>query len=70
MSDKITYYHWFEVLDRISVIQDNIETHIRNHSVDDEHLKELVDKAQECLAEAYQYAGTKLDDLFESLKEK
>lgn len=63
MSAKITSYHWFEVLDRISVIQETIETYIRNHSVDDEHLKDIVDKAQECLGEAYQYAGNKLDEM-------
>ena len=53
---------WYEIMDRISVIQNTLEDNVRNHQEADEHLQELIDSAQEMLGEAYQYAGMKWDE--------
>lgn len=50
---------WYEIMDRLSVFQQGIEDHVRNHQASDDELKRLIDEAQEKLADAYQYAGGK-----------
>lgn len=55
-------YSWYEIMDRISVIQDTLENSVRNHQEADDHLQQLIDAAQEMLGEAYQYAGMKWDE--------
>ena len=50
---------WYEIMDRISVIQNTLEENVRNHQEVDEHLQQLIYSVQEVLGEAYQYAGEK-----------
>ena len=50
---------WYEIMDRISVFQQGIEDHVRNHQAGNDELKRLIYEAQEKLEEAYQYAGGK-----------
>jgi len=50
---------WHEIMDRLSVFQQGIEEHVKNHQASDDELKRLIDEAQEKLADAYQYAGAK-----------
>ena len=53
---------WYEIMDRISVIQNTLEDNVRHHQEADEHLQQLIDSAQEMLYEAYNYAGLKWDE--------
>lgn len=55
-------YGWYEIMDRISVIQNTLEDNVRNHQEADEHLQVLIDSAQEMLYEAYNYSGLKWDE--------
>lgn len=50
---------WYEIMDRIHVIQNTLEGNVRHHQEADEHLQQLIDSAQEMLCDAYQYAGEK-----------
>lgn len=52
-------FGWYEIMDRISVIQNTLDDNVRNHQEVDEKLQELIDSAQELLYEAYNYAGLK-----------
>ena len=60
---------WYEIMDRISVIQDTLENSVRNHQESDEHLRQLIDSAQEMLYEAYQYAAMKWDETCRDFEE-
>lgn len=53
---------WYEILDRISVIQNTLEEYVYNHQEADVELQHLVDSAQEHLNDAYQYAGKKFNE--------
>ena len=55
-------FGWYEIMDRISVIQNMLEDNIRNHQEGDEKVQELIDSAQELLSEAYQYAARQWDE--------
>lgn len=55
-------FDWYEIMDRISVIQNTLEDNVRNHQEADEKLQELIDSTQELLYEAYNYAGLKWDE--------
>lgn len=55
-------FGWYEIMDRISVIQNALEDNVRNHQEGDEKLQELIDSTQEMLCEAYNYAGLKWDE--------
>lgn len=48
---------WYELMDRVIMIQDQLETNVAEHQEVDEDFYNLVQEAQEKLAEAYQYAG-------------
>lgn len=60
---------WYEIMDRISVIQNTLEDSVRNHQEADEHLQQLIDSAQEMLCEAYNYAGVKWDESCRDIEE-
>lgn len=62
-------YGWYEIMDRISVIQNTLEDNVRHHQEADEHLQGLIDSAQEILCEAYQYAGMKWDESYRDFEE-
>jgi hypothetical protein len=58
---KFDEYSYHEALDRTSVIMNIIDDNLSNHPVvlDNEDVRELIDKAQEELAKAYQLLGEK-----------
>ena len=50
---------WYEIMDRLAMIQDSIESQVGSHPEGDDRFGEILDKAQELLSKAYQYAGEK-----------
>ena len=56
---------WYEIMDRISVIQVLLEDNVREHQVSDMELIKFIDKAQDYLSDAYQYAGKMFDESWE-----
>lgn len=52
----------YEIMDRISVIQDIIDGQIYHHKESDDKLKELLDISQENLNQAYQYIGERFNN--------
>ena len=53
---------WYEIMDRIAMIQDQLETHVAEHKEADKYFYDLIQEAQEKLSKAYQYAGEKFND--------
>ena len=53
---------WYELMDRIAMIQDQLEMNVTKHQEIDKEFYDLVQEAQEKLSEVYQYAGEKFDD--------
>ena len=53
---------WYELMDRVAMIQDSIESQVGSHPERDDMFEEILDKAQKLLSEAYQYAGDKFND--------
>jgi hypothetical protein len=60
---------WYEIMDRIHIIQNTLDDNVRNHRESDEQLRHLIDAAQEMLSEAYNYAGIKWDESFRDFEE-
>ena len=52
----------YELMDRISVIQNQIHDHLYGHQEADVELQRILDNAQDALSEAYQYAARKFDE--------
>ena len=52
----------YELMDRISVIQNTIHDHLYEHQEADVDLQRILDNAQDYLSEAYQYAARKFDE--------
>ena len=52
----------YELMDRISVIQNTIHDHLYEHQETDVELQRILDNAQDYLSEAYQYAARKFDE--------
>ena len=52
----------YELMDRISVIQNTIHDHLYEHQETDVELQRIVDNAQDYLSEAYQYVARKFDE--------
>ena len=50
---------WYELLDRIHLIQNAIQENVYEHQQTDAELQRMLDTAQESLSDAYQYAGKK-----------
>ena len=50
---------WYELMDRVIMIQDQLETNVAEHKEVDEYFYKLIQDAQEKLSDAYQYAGEK-----------
>ena len=64
-------FGWYEIMDRLSVIQNQIHDHVYEHQETDAGLQKLLDEAQYALNQAYQYAGEKFNDSCEDdLEEK
>ena len=53
---------WYELMDRVAMIQNQLETNVAEHQEVDEDFYNLIQEAQEKLADAYQYAGEKFND--------
>ena len=58
---------WYEIMDRVAMIQDQIESQVGSHPERDDTFDEILDKAQKLLSEAYQYAGEKFNDSCEDV---
>ena len=56
---------WYEVMDRISVIQNTINDNLYEHQVADAQLQQLLDDVQNNLNQAYKYAREMFDGSFE-----
>jgi len=57
---ELDAFHYHEVLDRLTIVHEMIENCLISHPVCEEHMyiKELVEKAQEHLADAYMEMGS------------
>lgn len=53
---------WYEIMDRIAMIQDQLEMSVAKHQEADKYFYDLIQEAQEKLSDAYQYAGEKFND--------
>ena len=53
---------WYELMDRVIMIQDQLETNVAEHQNIDKGFYDLIQEAQEKLSDAYQYAGEKFND--------
>ena len=58
---------WYEIMDRVAMIQDSIESQVASHPERDDRFDEILDKAQKLLSEAYQYAGEKFNNSCEDV---
>jgi hypothetical protein len=63
---KLTEFHYFEALDRASVVLDNIDRHLIQHPVCklDKEVAVLIEEASTKMYEAYQLLGHKMCKLF------
>ena len=52
----------YELMDRISVIQNQIYDHLYEHQEADVELQRILDNTQDALSEAYQYVARKFDE--------
>ena len=52
----------YELMDRISVIQNTIHDYLYEHQETDVELQRILDNAQDSLSEAYQYTARKFDE--------
>ena len=52
----------YELMDRISVIQNTIHDHLYEHQETDVELQRILDNAQDSLSAAYQYVSRKFDE--------
>ena len=53
---------WYELMDRLAMIQDQLEMSVAKHQNIDKEFYGLIQEAQEKLSDAYQYAGEKFND--------
>ena len=53
---------WYEIMDRIAMIQDQLEMNVAKHQEIDKEFYDLIQEAQEKLYDAYSYAGEKFND--------
>lgn len=61
---KINDGHYYELLDRIHVMIENIDNHLVNHplSSKDKKIKKQLNKSIKHLSDAYQYVGNLTHD--------
>lgn len=53
---------WYELMDRIYVIQNTLHDKVYEHQETDAELQLILDNAQDTLSEAYQYVSRKFDE--------
>lgn len=58
---------WYELMDRIVMIQDQLEMNVAKHQEIDKEFYDLIQEAQEKLYDAYRYAGEKFNDSCEDV---
>ena len=58
---------WYELMDRVIMIQDQLETNVAEHKEVDEYFYKLIQDAQEKLSDAYQYTGEKFINSYEDV---
>ena len=60
---------WYEIIDRIAVIQNSLQDNVYEHQEADVELQKLLDDAQYALDQAYQYAGEQFNNSYEDVKD-
>ena len=55
-------FGWYEIMDRIAMIQSSLHDNVYEHQETDAELQKLLDDAQDSLSEAYQYVARKFDE--------
>ena len=60
---------WYELMDRLAMIQDQLEMSVSKHQNIDKEFYDLIQEAQEKLSDAYQYAGEKFNDSCEDISD-
>ena len=60
---------WYEIMDRVAMIQDQLEMSVAKHQNIDKEFYDLIQEAQEKLSDAYQYAGEKFNDSCEDISD-
>ena len=58
---------WYELMDRLAMIQDQLEMSVAKHQNTDKEFYDLIQDAQEKLSDAYQYAGEKFINSYEDV---
>ena len=58
---------WYELMDRLAMIQDQLEMSVAKHQNIDKEFYDLIQDAQEKLSDAYQYAGEKFINSYEDV---
>ena len=53
---------FYELMDRIYVVQNTLHDNVYEHQETDAELQSILDNAQDYLSEAYQYAARKFDE--------
>lgn len=54
-------FGWYEIMDRLAVIQSQIHDSVYEHQEADAKLQQLLDEVQGSLYEAYQYAACQFE---------
>lgn len=52
---------WYEIMDRIAMIQNSVDYEIYHHGESDEKLKVMLEEVQRLLSDAYHYAQENVD---------
>ena len=53
---------WYEIMDRIAMIQNDIDYNVYHHGESDEKLKTILEEAQRLLSNAYDYAQENVNE--------
>lgn len=58
---------WYEIMDRVSGIQNKLEDTVMYHEVADMEVQRMIEEAQEVLSQAYTYACEQWNDSLDEL---
>ena len=53
---------WYEIMERIAMIQSDIDCDVYHHGESDEKLKTMLEEVQRLLSNAYDYAQENVDE--------
>ena len=59
---------WYEIMDRVAMIQSSLHDNVYEHQEKDAELQKLLDDAQDALNKAYQYAGEQFNNSCEDVR--